>query len=465
MPGGEPLPRHAEHGRRRRVSGAVRRLAVELGKIASDLRLLSMGPRAGLAEIVLPGGAARVVDHAGQGEPVDARDGQPGVLPGDRLRRHDRGRGGGRPARAERDDAGHRVERAARLHDPDAGADGAAHAHASTASRPTRERCRELLDRSTAVATALSPYIGYAATAEIAKESVRTGRPIRELVLSAACSTRRGSTRSWRRKSMTARAFRAEETRRCTLGAWSRGGASHGAAGAVRGFGRAVPLLAVSLCATARQHGVAQERPRHGRLFPPEELGDLEGPDRDAWQMPDAVMDALGIADGSHVADIGAGGGWFTVRLARRVGPNGVVYAQDVQSQMLEAIRRRVDREGLRNVRTVLGDAEDPRLPPASVRCRADRRRVPRVHEPRGVLARLAAALKPGGRIGVVDFNKAGGGPGPPTEERVDEARVIDEAKAAGLALLRKETFLPFQYFLVFGRAADASGSTTAQTR
>ena len=65
----------------------------------------------------------------------------------------------------------------------------------------------------------------------------------------------------------------------------------------------------------------AQDRPRHGRLFPPEELGVLEGPDRDAWQMPDAVMDALGIADGSAVADIGAGGGWFTVRLARRVGP------------------------------------------------------------------------------------------------------------------------------------------------
>jgi len=80
-------------------------------------------------------------------------------------------------------------------------------------------------------------------------------------------------------------------------------------------------------------------------------------------------------------------------------------------------------------------------------------------------LARLATALKPGGRVGVVDFNKAGGGPGPPTDERVDEARLIDEAKVAGLALLRKETFLPFQYFLVFGRADDASGSTAAQTR
>src|SRR5918995_2220222 len=112
---------------------------------------------------------------------------------------------------------------------------------------------------------------------------------------------------------------------------------------------------------------LAAQEPRHGRLFPPEDLGVLEGPDRDGWQMPDAVMDALRIADGSRVADIGAGGGWFTVRLARRVGPNGIVYAQDVQPQMLEAIRRRVDREGLRNVRTVRGDAVNPRLEPTSV--------------------------------------------------------------------------------------------------
>ena len=66
-------------------SGAVRRLAVEVGKIASDLRLLSMGPRAGLARDRAAGGAARVVDHAGQGEPVDSRDGEPGLLPGDRA--------------------------------------------------------------------------------------------------------------------------------------------------------------------------------------------------------------------------------------------------------------------------------------------------------------------------------------------------------------------------------------------
>ena len=75
------------------------------------------------------------------------------------------------------------------------------------------------------------------------------------------------------------------------------------------------------------------------RLFPPEELGKLEGPDRDEWQQPERVMDALGIADGAHVADLGAGGGWFTVRLATRVGPNGIVYAEDVQQPMIDSIK------------------------------------------------------------------------------------------------------------------------------
>src|SRR5207244_1075665 len=71
----------------------------------------------------------------------------------------------------------------------------------------------------------------------------------------------------------------------------------------------------------------------------------------------------VGHADGSEVADIGAGAGWFTIQLARRVGPNGLVYAEDVQRQMIEAIRRRVSREGLQNVRAVLGTVTDPHLP------------------------------------------------------------------------------------------------------
>ena len=217
---------------------------------------------------------------------------------------------------------------------------------------------------------------------------------------------------------------------------------------------RLVWLVVVVAAVTAALS--AQERPRHRRLFPPEDLGVLEGPDRDAWQMPDAVMDALGVADGSSVADIGAGGGWFTVRLARRVGPNGIVYAQDVQSQMIEAIRRRVDRDGLNNVRTLQGDELDPRLPADSVDAilivdsSEFRHRVE-------VLKHLGPALRPGGRIGLVEYKKDGGGPGPPQEERVDESTMIADAERADLHLIRKETFLPFQYFLILGRASGSA--------
>src|SRR5262245_31219708 len=84
----------------------------------------------------------------------------------------------------------------------------------------------------------------------------------------------------------------------------------------------------------------ASEAP--GKLFPPTDLGALEAPDRAAWQQPERVMDALNIADSSRVADIGAGSGWFTTYLARRVGPNGVVYAEDIQPAMIASINRKM---------------------------------------------------------------------------------------------------------------------------
>jgi SAM-dependent methyltransferase len=198
-----------------------------------------------------------------------------------------------------------------------------------------------------------------------------------------------------------------------------------------------------------------QQKPR-GRLFAPQDLGLLDGPDRDQWQRPEQIMDSLGIADGARVADLGAGGGWFTVRLARRVGPNGVVYAEDIQPQMIEAINSRVRREGLLNVRTVLGTPSDPRLPPGIDAVLI----VDAYHEmdePVTLLRNAVRSLKPQGRIGVVDFNAGGGGPGPAPEERVDPEAVIRAAAAAGLQLLSRESVPPFQFqfLLVFERTPE----------
>lgn len=215
--------------------------------------------------------------------------------------------------------------------------------------------------------------------------------------------------------------------------------------------GRLATALLLYLLMAGPAGGVPQRAP-HGRLFPPKDLGLLEGPDRDAWQRPEQIMDALGIADGAVVADLGAGGGWFTIRLARRVGPRGLVYAEDIQPQMIEAIQRRVQREGLRNVRTILGVPDDPRLPEAEVDAVLIVDAYHEMENPVALLRNTARALKPRGRLGIVDFKQDGGGPGPPPDQRVDPAIIVRDAGAGGFRLVKREEFLPYQYLLIFDR-------------
>lgn len=207
----------------------------------------------------------------------------------------------------------------------------------------------------------------------------------------------------------------------------------------------AIVVLTLALAAAAP---LAQ----HTRLFKPEDLSELEGPDRDEWQRHDKIMDVLGIGEASVVADLGAGSGWFTIKLAGRVGPNGMVYAEDVQRQMIQAIKIRVDRLGLKNVTTVLGTSTDPRLPaPIDAVLIVDAYH--EMEQPVMLLRNLATSLRPQGRIGIVDFTKDGGGPGPAMEERVDPEAVIRDAQQAGLVLRSRETFLKYQYMLVFEKS------------
>jgi predicted methyltransferase len=217
-------------------------------------------------------------------------------------------------------------------------------------------------------------------------------------------------------------------------------------------WSRFLPFVAALGALAAADTGGQQPRP-HGRLFPPQDLGLLEAPDRDGWQRPDRIMDALGIADASRVADVGAGSGWFTIRLARRVGPQGLVYAEDVQQEMLNAISRRVQREGLANVRPVLGRGSDPRLPAGSLDAVLIVDAYHEIEEDRvALLANVAEALKPQGKVGVIDFRLEGGGPGPALDERVDPDVVVADARRAGLRIVANETFLPYQYFLIFAK-------------
>jgi SAM-dependent methyltransferase len=210
------------------------------------------------------------------------------------------------------------------------------------------------------------------------------------------------------------------------------------------------------------QGGSAPQAKPKGRLFAPQDLGLLEAPDRDQWQKPDQIMDALAVAEGAVVAELGAGGGWFTLRLASRVGPNGLVYAEDIQPGMIEGIARRMKAENLANVKPILGTTTDPRLPPgldaaliSDAYHEMDEPADPSVIVT--LLRNIGKSLKPQGRLGIVDWTPGAGGPGPPETQRVDPAKIIKAAEAAGLVLLSREEIPPFVYLLVFGRAPSGA--------
>jgi SAM-dependent methyltransferase len=219
-----------------------------------------------------------------------------------------------------------------------------------------------------------------------------------------------------------------------------------------------IVLLAMALGSTAiadgdeQRAGAQPSRPR-SRLFQSVDLGLLEAPDRDVWQKPDQIMDTLRIAEGSTVADLGAGSGWFTMHLARRVGPNGIVYAEDIQQPMVDFIAVRARRENLTWVRPILGTATDPQLPPG-IDAILIVDTYHEVEDPVTFLRNAAKSLKPQGLIGVVDFLPGGGGPGPAPDERPDPQAVIQAAERAGLKLVKREDFPPFVFLLVFERAS-----------
>ena len=197
------------------------------------------------------------------------------------------------------------------------------------------------------------------------------------------------------------------------------------------------------------------------RLFGTQDLGLLEAPDRELWQKPDQIMDAIGVAEGSKVAELGAAGGWFTLQLAERVGPNGRVYAEDIQPAMLEGIRRRMQSENITYVTTVLGTPSDPHLPAGlDAALISDAFHEMDVAEDPTLVVTLlrnvAQSLKPQGRLGIVDWTPGSGGPGPEQKQRADPKRVIAAANAAGLQLIKREDLPPFVSLFVFGRAPSA---------
>lgn len=212
-------------------------------------------------------------------------------------------------------------------------------------------------------------------------------------------------------------------------------------------------MLAWALAAAlAAQAGASH--PISGRQIAPvmgwQGAGWLERDERIEEEAPDEAIRVLAIPKGATVADIGAGSGYMTVRLAARVGPQGRVYANDIQPQMLDILRRRLAREKIDNVTLVQGDLDDPKLPEAAVDLEL---MVDVYHElarPQTMLQRLRQALKPGGRLVLVEYRKED----PSIPIRLEHKMTVREAKleveAEGFTLAKVDESLPRQHILIF---------------
>jgi ubiquinone/menaquinone biosynthesis C-methylase UbiE len=175
-----------------------------------------------------------------------------------------------------------------------------------------------------------------------------------------------------------------------------------------------------------------------------------EAPDRARWQKPDAIIRTLKLRRGQIVADVGAGPGYFTRRLARAVGPSGHVYAVDPELPVLEVLRDRLTAAGVHNVTPVLGRGDDPSLPGRRCDLVLIVDTYHHFDDGPAFLRRATGSLKPGGRLVNIDFAKRETPVGPPVEHRVAREDFLRDARCAGLALVAEHRFLPYQYFLVF---------------
>jgi len=179
-------------------------------------------------------------------------------------------------------------------------------------------------------------------------------------------------------------------------------------------------------------------------------IGALEDPKRDAYQKPQDVMGALGLRPGEVIADIGAGSGYFTFRLAHHVGHTGKIYAVDVSPNMILHINRRIRESKATNVVSILADPDDPLLPDASVNRFFFSNSWHHIENQTKYLSLMKKMLKPGGEIIIIDFHKKELPVGPPMEMKIAREDLIKQMESNGFRLTREHTFLPYQYYLVF---------------
>jgi predicted methyltransferase len=209
----------------------------------------------------------------------------------------------------------------------------------------------------------------------------------------------------------------------------------------------AIVIAASVLLEAQRRHPVS------GRIFAPVMgvggAGWLERPERENEEAPSKALEVLELKTGMVVADIGAGSGYYTSRMAKRVGPSGRVYATDIQQGMIDLLERRISMEGLTNVTTVLGGMDDPKLPAHAIDLAIMVDVYHELQQPQIFLQRLKDTFKPGGRLVLLEFRKED--PKVPILEvhKMSVAEVTQEMAAEGFVLDRVIDVLPWQHIIV----------------
>ncbi|HKW96994.1 MAG TPA: class I SAM-dependent methyltransferase [Bryobacteraceae bacterium] len=175
--------------------------------------------------------------------------------------------------------------------------------------------------------------------------------------------------------------------------------------------------------------------------------------ERDAEEAPDAALDAIGIPRGASVADVGAGVGYFTWRLAERVGSAGKVYANDIQPMMLEQLRKNIETRHLTNVQTILGREDDPKLPAG----RMDLVLLVDVYhefsQPQKMLRKIRESLKPDGRLVLLEYRKEDPNIPIRPEHKMSVAEVQAEVTPEGFRFEKNLDTLPRQHILIFRKS------------
>ena len=210
-------------------------------------------------------------------------------------------------------------------------------------------------------------------------------------------------------------------------------------------------VLVLAVAVGAQTPGV---HPISGRRFAPvmgyQGVDWLERSERDEEEAPDVALNVLKIPKGASVADVGAGSGFITERLSARVGPTGRVFANDVQPQMLQMLARRLAIRNITNVTLVQGAIDDPKLEPASVDLEIMVDVYHELSQPQSMLRHLREALKPGGRLVLLEYRKEDPTVPIKFEHKMSVAEARMELEAEGFTLAKVDEALPRQHILIF---------------